>query len=72
MKSKKFTKKLVLNKRTITDLDTRHMSVVQGGVKTDYTCGRLCDTVNITCGDTQCGSCFHTCPVTWCDTECGC
>ncbi|NIM14375.1 MAG: hypothetical protein GTO45_20265 [Candidatus Aminicenantes bacterium] len=72
MKSKRFTKKLVLNKRTVTDLDTRHMGVVQGGVKTGVTCLKICDTVNFSCYVTQCGTCVHSCPATWCDTECGC
>jgi len=72
MKVKKLTKKLVLNKRTVTDLNVPQMGDVHGGVKTNYTCGRLCDTVNFSCGVTQCGTCYHTCPPTWCDTECGC
>ncbi len=80
MKIKKFGKKLVLNKETVTDLNTGAMNHVNGGNKTGITCGRLCDTVLltcdatlcVTCGETQCGTCFNTCPPTWCDTECGC
>jgi hypothetical protein len=72
MKIKKFGKKLVLNKETVTDLNGNSMDKVNGGIKTGITCGRLCDTVNWSCEETMCGTCFNTCPPTWCDTECGC
>jgi hypothetical protein len=76
MRSKKLTKKLVLNKSTVTNLDTRTLGVVNGGKSPTYTaaitCGIFCDTVYFSCAVTQCHTDFHSCPVTWCDTECGC
>lgn len=76
MKSKKLTKKLVLNKSTVTNLDNRALGVAKGGKSPTYTagitCGIFCDTVYYSCEVTQCHTDFHTCPVTWCDTECGC
>ncbi len=76
MKSKKLTKKLALNKRTVTNLNTRALGAVNGGKHPTYTagitCGIFCDTVNYSCEVTQCYTDNHTCPVTWCDTECGC
>ncbi len=83
MKNKKINKKLVLNKSTITDLNTRYMEKVHGGALTGLTCklgcqsrgitcGRYCNTDGGTCAETECGTCYHTCPPTYCDTECGC
>ncbi len=72
MKTRKMTRKLVLNKKTVANLDSRSMRNVQGGDLTNITCGRLCETIDLTCYETQCGSCFNTCPVTLCDTECSC
>ena len=76
MKIKKINKKLVLNKKTITNLDSHAMADVKGAKSPTYTagitCGIFCDTVNYSCGPTQCYTDVHTCPATWCDTECGC
>lgn len=74
MKKKRFDKRLVLNKTTVTDLNTRAMGAAYGGAVTGITCAprTLCNTDYITCAETQCGTCVNTCPPTWCDTECGC
>ncbi len=72
MKTRKMTRKLVLNKKTVADLNSRAMNQLYGGIKTGITCGLLCDTENYSCYETQCETCYHTCPPTWCDTECGC
>lgn len=76
MKTKKIDKKLVLNKKTITNLDSLVMADVRGAKSPTYTegitCGLFCDTVNYSCELTQCHTDFNTCPITWCDTECGC
>ena len=76
MKSKKLTKKLVLNKSTVTNLNNRALGAVNGGKYPTYTegvtCGILCDTLYFSCAVTQCYTDAHTCPATWCDTECGC
>ena len=76
MKQKKIDKKLVLNKKTITNLDSLAMHDVKGAQIPTYTagitCGILCDTVNYSCELTQCYTDAHTCPATYCDTECGC
>lgn len=70
MRPKKLTKKLVLHKQTISHLNNAKMSVLQGGVKTDYTCyPRNC--TELSCEET-CVSCQNTCPATLCDTECSC
>lgn len=74
MRTQKLNKKLVLNKTTVTDLNTEGMGAVRGGIKTGITCAprTLCNTDYLTCAETQCGTCVNTCPATWCDTECGC
>lgn len=72
MKRKLISKKLVLNKQTLSNLNDANMGNVKGGNKTGITCGIFCDTVNFSCEETMCGSCGHTCPATFCDTECSC
>jgi hypothetical protein len=80
MKTKKLNKKMVLNKRTVSDLQEQQMGAVYGGIKTDYTCGgytcgTLCDTVlscGYTCLETGCQTQCNSCPPTYCDTECSC
>jgi hypothetical protein len=80
MNTKKFEKKLVLNKRTVIDLQDQQMGAVHGGIKTDYTCGgytcgTICDTYlscGYTCLVTSCKTQCNSCPPTYCDTECGC
>lgn len=49
MKTRTFSKKLELNKKTISHLETKEMRIVQGGVKTVrpticpiYSCERTC------------------------------
>lgn len=59
MKTKKATKKLVINKETISHLNTSEMGNAHGG--TEYTQGDLCDT-QMTCIMMCCYS-FH------CDTD---
>jgi hypothetical protein len=76
MKSKKFPKKLVLNKSTITNLNSRALGAAEGGKPPTVTiggitCGTLCNT-ELSCIVTLCPTDVHTCPATWCDTECGC
>lgn len=69
MRPKTFNKKLVFNKQTVSHLNSRDMSVVQGGDLSGLTCPvKGC---TISCWGT-CISCQHTCPATECDTECGC
>jgi hypothetical protein len=61
MKSKTFQKKLVLNKKTVTNLNNGEMGDAKGGHLTlNYTC-RPCDTIQ-TC-DQIC------CPTFLCDTD---
>lgn len=51
MKPQKFTKKLVLNKKTVSDLTDANMNEVQGGgiaPPTKYTC--LVETCHTQCG----------------------
>ena len=53
MKTKRFDKKLVLNKKTIAHLVNGEMKAVEGGVLITYTCPdtcRTCPTDCKTCG----------------------
>jgi natural product precursor len=69
MKTKKFHKKLVLNKKTISNLKDKEMRVVGGGFTIGscaYTCP-LCDTFLKTCfrcPDIQTE--YETCYTGWC------
>ena len=50
MKTKKFNKKLTVNKITVADLNTDAMSGIKGGIYTiQDTCEGYCDT-KLTCG----------------------
>jgi hypothetical protein len=55
MKTKKATKKLVINKETISHLNTSEMGNAHGG--TEYTQGEICDTF-ITCHRICCETFF--------------
>lgn len=59
MKNKKFNKKLVLNKHTVSDLSVGEQSEVRGGIYTGTTCPGYCDT-DLSCGATECTAC-----ITW-------
>jgi hypothetical protein len=54
MKVKRFNKQLVLNKKTIADLDIRELKAVNGGVLITFTC---------TCAITGDPVCVTTCPL---------
>jgi hypothetical protein len=60
MKTKKFKKKLQLNKKTVVDLNGPEMNGVHGGAE--------CDSIKSSCILTHCGG---TCAETACDTNCG-
>lgn len=83
MKTKKFSKKLVLNKKTIVNLDGRSMSGIIGGLTAVTNCPEddncisapwLCYTdpgyPALTCNDT----CYETCACTtwWCTGPINC
>ena len=72
MKAKKFNKKLLLNKKTVANLNNDKMSGVRGGMYTvQLTCGAFCDT-DFTCEDlTVCGVCWTQRP-TVCESNCSC
>ena len=60
MKTKKFNKKLSLNKKTIADLNEEEMKKAIGGVSgVDTTC---LETMLITCGVQSCGTICFTLP----------
>jgi len=64
MKTKKFNKKLALNKKTVVNLDGSMMNGVKGGTDTYYTCPTgftVCRTACVT----ECPRCptLLTCPV---------
>ena len=63
MKQKKFTRKLMLNKETVADLNNDSMAAVKGGMYTvRVTCPGYCDTYE-TCEDaTICGECWTANP----------
>jgi hypothetical protein len=66
MKTKKFKKKLQLNKKTVVDLNGPEMNGVHGGAE--------CDSIKSSCIFTLCGgSCAETacCPTHTCETNCG-
>ncbi len=64
MKTKKFNKKLTLNKKTVVNLDSSNMNGVQGGiVETYYTCP-----TNLTHCRTRCATYCPLCPSL--DTAC--
>jgi len=66
MKTKKFNKRLSLNKKTIADLNGKEMKNAIGGVSgVDTTC---LETRLITCGVKSCGSICFTLP----DIICAC
>ncbi|HLP47074.1 MAG TPA: class I lanthipeptide [Candidatus Kapabacteria bacterium] len=54
MKTKRFNKKLVLNKKTIADLSNFEMGKIQGGLITTSRLG--------TCFETICTRCETNCP----------
>ncbi len=63
MKTKRFEKKLALNKKTIAHLEPGEQSVVKGGVEMTYSCGGTCVTC-VTCPNHN--TCLHTgFPVCW-------
>jgi natural product precursor len=63
MKSRKLSRKLSLQKTTISDLDNREMNQVEGGKYTDVTCFTRCYqfTCYGTCYDSC--SCWPPCPM---------
>lgn len=72
MKTKKFNKKLALNKVSVANLNSDALNHVKGGFPTVYvTCGAQCDS-EFTCEDlTVCGKCWTENP-TVCGTMCSC
>jgi hypothetical protein len=69
MKTKKFSKKLVVNKTTISNLNQEQLNDVKGGVYTQFpSCNPTCS-VNRTskldcyCDSVQWCSCYQFCPV---------
>ena len=55
MKKRDFSKKLSLNKNTVNNLDSIDQKAVNGGVKTDITCFRTCDSLGgMSCEATEC------------------
>lgn len=55
----KFSKKLVLNKSTVSDLNSKEMDVIKGGLaRTDP---RACNTLEAECSKYQ--TIYYTCPV---------
>ena len=66
MKSKKFRKKLSLNKKTVADLNTGAMKRVRGG---DYSVQPPCFDPGPT-GDVTCATCLTYCAT--CDNTCTC
>ena len=76
MKINGFTKKLILNKRTVANLNNTDMNSLKGGIYTGYTCqDDGCDTV-ISCENTLCYICESiTCgtaipPTAFCTNDC--
>jgi len=61
MKNKKFNKKLVLNKHTVSDLSAAAQSEVRGGIFSLVTCPGYCDS-DQSCAHTDCTACY-----TWAD-----
>lgn len=64
MKTKKLNSKLLLNKKTVSNLGNLEMKALNGGVYTGYTCqDDGCDTV-ISCRNTECYICesIQGCP----------
>jgi hypothetical protein len=67
MKPRKFTRKLVLNKKTIANLSDNYMRYVNAGgpgppteaTKTEYTCEITCTLV--TCGGATCVNTCYSC-----------
>lgn len=73
MKPKKFSNKLILNKKTITNLNQGDLGAVRGGNKTGITCvPRGCDTVFFSCEESACPTCAPSCFYTECQSECAC
>jgi natural product precursor len=58
MKQKKVSKKLVLNKSTVSDLSSTAMNHIKGGLETSDP--RICYTWEDGCSDYQ--SVYYTCP----------
>ena len=70
MKSKKFEKKLGLNKETVAHLNTDTLTRIKAGVFTvRYTCVGYCDTIQTCEVKTVCGACWSMMP-TICATDC--
>ncbi len=83
MKTKKFSKKLALNKKTIADLNNGQLGRIKGG-RTFTTCApELCtegecqtpactETCDTQCWFTLCGgyTCYPKCPTYTCDGIC--
>jgi hypothetical protein len=76
MKTKKFSKKLALNKKTIADLNNGQLGLVKGGIIPESVlCTPVCltDTCNTQCGPfTFCDgfTCYPKCPTYTCDGIC--
>ena len=70
MKSKKFEKKLALNKKTVAHLNTDTLTGIKAGLLTvQYTCDDYCNSI-LTCEiATVCGACWTDRP-TVCATNC--
>jgi len=56
MKAKKFSKRLILNKKTIANLNSNEMKAVQIGIATGILCPPTENTCIITCA-TDCSNC---------------
>jgi hypothetical protein len=78
MKTKKFEKKLVLNKKTVSDLNPTQMSDAQGGISglptcaactQPHTCQTLCCPLQETSGCNPSGGGFYSCEGT-CNSIC--
>ena len=64
MKTKKFNKRLSLNKKTVANLSNYELNYVLGGVLTNETIFHACDTEGIACRPTT--QCTGGCPTDWC------
>lgn len=70
---KKMSKKLVLKKATVTDLDNTKLTALKGGCSVNHqTKMPYCNTED-TCGETVCAGCngTYTCGMASCQYQCG-
>jgi hypothetical protein len=73
MKKRNFSNKLTLNKKTVSNLSTNDLQVVNGGNKTGITCAPRCDSEGLfSCVVTYCQTDQQSCILTDCYSQCVC